>query len=160
MPERNPLAGGAMADIYSELRRDHADILDMLYDLAEGGASPERLFPDVYHRVFAHLGAEQDAFYEDLLIAKPTRERALEAFVEHRVIASLLAELAPGDPYDEGWHATLAVMRIMFGRHVADEEGPLFDLAHEALSAVRAEELGGRFTAEKERHLKLAMAQR
>jgi hypothetical protein len=149
-----------MADIYTELRQDHSEIMRMLYDLAEGGANPQQVFPDAYHRIHAHLGAEQDTFYEELLAAAPTRERSLEAFVEHRLIASLLAELAPGDPYEERWHASLAVLRILLGRHIADEEGPLFDLAHEALSQARAEEIGGRFSAEKQRHLKLAMALR
>lgn len=149
-----------MADIYVELRQDHADILRLLYDVAEGTANPQLAFPEVYHRLYAHLGAEQDVLYEELLTSKPTRERALEAFVEHRLIAQLLAELAPGDPYDERWHATLAVLRIMFGRHVADEEGPLFDLARTALSDERAASLGGRFASARERHLKLTSAVR
>lgn len=149
-----------MADIYVELRRDHAEILRKLYDLAEGGGEPQTLFPEVYNRLFAHLGSEQDVLYEELLLARPTRERALEAFVEHRMISSLLAELAPGDPYDERWRATLGVLRVMFGRHVADEEGPLFDAARDVLSDERAASLGGRFANEKERHLKFAMAAR
>lgn len=149
-----------MADIYVELQQDHAEILRLLYDLAEGNVNQQLAFPEVYHRLYAHLGAEQDVLYEELLSAQGTRERALEAFVEHRLIAQLLAELAPGDPFDERWHATLAVLRVMFGRHVADEEGPLFDLAREVLSQERAASLGGRFVAAKERHLKLALAPR
>lgn len=145
-----------MGDIYTELRQDHAEILRGLYDIAEGSGAPQRLFPEIYRRLFAHIGAEQDTFYEELLLAQPSRERALEAFVEHRLLGQLLAELAPGDPYDERWHATLAVLRIMVGRHIADEEGPLFDVAHRVLSDERAAAIGGRFVAEKERHVKLA----
>ncbi|HEY3318452.1 MAG TPA: hemerythrin domain-containing protein [Coriobacteriia bacterium] len=147
-----------MADIFMELRRDHGELLRMLYELAEAGADRQRLFPELYGRLFAHLGAEQDVFYEELLLVPTARERALEGFVEHRLISSLLAELAPGDPFDERWQATLAVLRITFGRHVSDEEGPTFDLAREAVPEERAESLGGRFSAEKQRHLKFAMA--
>lgn len=145
-----------MPDIFTELRQDHSEILRMLYELGERRADPLRLFPEVYHRLSAHLGAEQDTLYEDLLHDAVTRERALEGFVEHRLIAQLLAELAPADPFQESWHATLAVLRIMFGRHVADEEGPLFELAARTIDRQRSAELGGRFSAERERHLKLA----
>ncbi len=145
-----------MADIYDDIRQDHEDILRMLYELAERGGDPQKLFPDIYNRLFAHLGAEQDVLYEELLLAQPSRERALEGFVEHRLISSLLAELAPSNPYDERWHATLAVLRTTLDRHVADEEGPTFDLARRVLSDERAASLGGRYESARERHLKLA----
>lgn len=148
-----------MADIYSELRKDHAQLLTMLFELHEGRGG-SRLFTQVYQGLSAHLGAEQDTLYEELLALPPTRERALESLVEHRLVTQLLAELTPGEPGDERWHATLAVLRVMVGRHVADEEGPMFDLARRSLSAERAEALGIRFLAERARHLQLAVSHR
>lgn len=146
-----------MADIYSELRQDHAQLLTLLFELDEGRGS-SRLFTEAYQRLSAHMGAEQDTLYEELLAIPATRERALESLVEHRLITQLLAELTPGDPGNERWHATLAVLRVMAGRHIADEEGPMFDLARRSLSGERAESLGRRFLTERERHMRFALA--
>ena len=65
-----------MADIYAELRQDHAEHPRLLYDLAEGGGDPQLAFPDAYHRLYAHLGAEQDVLYEELLTVAPARASA------------------------------------------------------------------------------------
>jgi len=73
----------------------------------------------------------------------------LEAYEEHKVVKSLLAELGVAKTANDEWQAKAKVLRENVEHHVEEEENELFDKADDALSDKAKETLGNRMASEK-----------
>ncbi len=73
-----------------------------------------------------------------------TREIALEAYEEHRLVKQLLGELEAEPKDSEEWTAKFTVLKENIEHHVEEEEGEMFKKARQALSEEEIEELGER----------------
>ena len=143
-----------MPDVYDALQGDHHAIGELL-DRLEHGENAQNVFPEAFRMLRAHLRAEAETFYAELMLHDDeTRRLALEGRYEHDLLREVLDLLAVANPYEEEWRARLRVLARFVRNHVAEEEGPVFDRARKALSAEQAVGLGARFEAERERQLR------
>ena len=78
-----------------------------------------------------------------------THDLTLEAYEEHKVVKTLLAELAGAKSPTDEWEAKAKVLRENVEHHVKEEENELFDKADDALSDEQIEALGEQMEAEK-----------
>jgi len=71
-----------------------------------------------------------------------THDLTLEAYEEHAVVKTLLAELSVATSTDNEWQANAKVLRENVEHHVEEEENELFDKADDVLSDEQIEALG------------------
>ena len=90
--------------------------------------------------------------------ADETHDITLEAFEEHRLVKQLLGELEKMDKGDEQWTARFTVLKENIEHHVEEEETDMFPKAKKVLGDEKAEELGTRMEAAKNKELKAAAA--
>ena len=66
----------------------------------------------------------------------------MEAYEEHGVVDDLLAKLEETEVDDETWIAKITVLKECLAHHIKEEEGEIFPLAKEHLSAEKLKEMG------------------
>ena len=136
------------------LKDDHKKVAE-LFDSLESASGKRKL--DVFKRIKSeldvHTHIEETIFYPALEKPEETHDLTLEAYEEHKVVKSLLAELAGARAADDEWQAQAKVLRENVEHHVDEEENELFDKAEDALSEEQIEALGDRMAAEKARKL-------
>jgi uncharacterized protein YerC len=88
-------------------------------------------------------------FYPALQKLEETHDLTLEAYEEHKVVKTLLAELSGAKSATDEWQARAKVLRENVEHHVDEEENELFDKADDVLSDEEIESLGERMAAEK-----------
>lgn len=98
-----------------------------------------------------HTHIEETIFYPALEKPEETHDLTLEAYEEHNVVKTLLAELSGAKSATDEWQAKAKVLRENVEHHVEEEENELFDKADDALSDDEIESLGERMAAEKAR---------
>lgn len=110
---------------------------------------------DVFNRIKSelelHTHVEETIFYPALEKPEETHDLTLEAYEEHNVVKTLLAELSGAKSANDEWQAKAKVLRENVEHHVDEEENELFDKADEVLSAEEIEALGARMEAVKAR---------
>ena len=138
-------------DPYKLLKTDHQTVSE-LFERIESARGPAKFaaFTKLKNELDVHAHIEEAIFYPALEKADESRDITLEAFEEHKVVKTLLAELASGKPDDE-WNAKLTVLKENVDHHVDEEEGELFDKAKDVLTDEQAELLGDEMAAEKKR---------
>jgi|ERR1043166_880910 hemerythrin-like domain-containing protein len=136
------------------LRADHKKVAE-LFDLLETASGKRKL--DVFNRIKSelevHTHIEETIFYPALEKPEETHDLTLEAYEEHSVVKTLLAELSEAKSATDEWQAQTKVLRENVEHHVDEEENELFDKADDALSDEEIELLGERMAAEKARKL-------
>jgi len=134
------------------LKADHRKVSE-LFDLLEAANGKRKL--DVFKRIKGelelHAHVEEKIFYPAIEKPEETHDLTLEAFEEHKVIKTLLGELARAKSADDKWQAKAKVLRENVEHHVKEEENELFDKADDVLSNEEVEDLGKRMEAEKAR---------
>ena len=125
-------------DVYALLKKDHAKVKELFSELEKtterSVKKRETLFAELNTELTVHAEAEETLFYPRVFKPKPTHEITLEALEEHKVVKTLLAQLA-ADPKDtEEWAAKLKVLQENVEHHVEEEEGDLFKKAKTVLS--------------------------
>ena len=145
---------------FTLLKNDHkkvAGILQKLEDTSERAVKTrEELFTQLKKELDVHTEIEEKIFYPVLEKAEETRDIALEAFEEHRLVKQLLSELEAGAKDDEEWTAKFTVLKENVEHHVEEEEGEMFKKARKVLSGEEIEILGTRM--EKAKRQKTAAA--
>ena len=149
-------------NVFTLLKADHkkvAGILDKLDSTTERGVKTrEDLFTQLKTELDVHARIEETIFYPELEKADETRDITLEAFEEHRLVKQLLGELEKMDKGDEQWTAKFTVLKENVEHHVEEEEGEMFPKARKVLGEERAEIIGTRMEAAKQKELKTAAA--
>lgn len=149
-------------NVFTLLKTDHkkvAGILEKIDGTTERGVKTrDDLFTQLKSELDAHTHIEETIFYPELEKADETHDITLEAFEEHRLVKQLLTELEKMDKGDEQWTARFTVLKENIEHHVEEEETDMFPKAKKVLGDERAEELGTRMEAAKNKQLKAAAA--
>ena len=143
-------------DIYSLIKKDHQEVASLFRRLkaAEGfSETSEQLFAQLREELELHAYAEEQVWYPALREAKGTQELVEEALDDHALVQDLLDELAASRMGNEAWNEKLEVLEAHVEDHVEEEEGDIFDVAHQLFSAEQAAELAQRWQAAKQEHM-------
>jgi hemerythrin-like domain-containing protein len=124
-------------DAVKLLKDDHDKVKKILNDLdatTERGVKTRReLFAKVKRELEVHETIEEEIFYPALKEHPKAKDLVLEAFEEHHVVDTVMAENVE--------------------HHIEEEEGEMFPQARRLFSKEELEELGDRMQARKERLL-------
>ena len=136
------------------LKADHKKVAG-LFDRLEAAHGKAKLdvFKQIKSELDLHAHIEEKILYPALEKPEETHDLTLEAYEEHKVVKTLLSELAGAKTANDEWQAKATVLRENVEHHVKEEENELFDKADDALSDEEIEALGNRMEAEKARKL-------
>jgi hemerythrin superfamily protein len=117
-------------DIFDQLHRDHAALLEMIDELRDGrdGERVHRLHRDLT----AHLAAEEYVLYQRLRGGGPTRSVVAAVVDEHKLVRSRMSRVFLSDGNGD-WSALVEALRATMRHNVDEEEGRVFPLAREIL---------------------------
>lgn len=120
------------------LRDDHKAVKKLFTTLKGHDVS---VVPDICRELTVHAEIEETIFYPavreciDMLDVN-------EAYEEHGVAKTLIAELSAMDPSDDYYEAKAVVLMEMVEHHIEEEEGEMFPEVREAFGRNRLQELG------------------
>jgi hypothetical protein len=145
---RSPRVGPSPEDALRLLEADHDGVRSLLerLDTADDDerATRETLFPQLVRNLEAHALVEEEILFPALKEHPMARDVVLEAYEEHRLVDTVLAELSEIPYDDETWAPKLAVMRENLEHHIDEEEAAIFVQARTILDPGELEELGTR----------------
>ena len=140
-------------DIFELLKQDHekvAGIFEQLEPTTERAEKTrEELFARLKTELDLHAYLEETILYPPLKQIDETREIALEAVEEHRVVKQFLKELDAMPVTSEQWTAKLTVLKENVEHHVEEEEKEMFKQARAALTREQIDNLTAKFESEK-----------
>jgi hypothetical protein len=109
-------------DAFELLKADHTKVAE-LFDLVETASGKRKL--DVFRRIKSeleiHTHIEETIFYPALEKPEETHDLTLEAYEEHAVVKTLLAELAGARSATDEWQAKAKVLRENVEHHVDEK---------------------------------------
>jgi hemerythrin superfamily protein len=136
------------------LKADHDKVKKLL---TEGDRTTERaektrteLFATIKRELTVHEEIEEKIFYPALREHPKAKDIVLEAYEEHNVVDTVMAELEQTDVTDETWAAKFTVMKENLEHHIEEEEGEMFKQARSVFDSGELTELGDRMAAMKE----------
>jgi hemerythrin superfamily protein len=138
------------------LKKDHAKVKDLFKKFEAAGdratQSKQRLFQEIKAELDAHAAVEEKIFYPAVqkLRSKEVQDLVLEAIEEHKVVKTLLKQIAELTPDDETFDAKMTVLQESVEHHADEEEKEMFPQAKEHLSEERRLELGAEMESRKE----------
>ena len=133
-------------DALSLLKDDHNKVKKMLRELEStterGVKTREDLFSKVKHELTVHEAIEEEILYPALKEHPKTKDIALEAYEEHHVVDTVMAEIEGVAYEDETWGAKFKVMKENLEHHIEEEEGEMFKQARQVLDRDELNQLG------------------
>jgi iron-sulfur cluster repair protein YtfE (RIC family) len=112
------------------LRRDHAHVREMFAALEEtaaaSGEARQQLLDRIAEELEIHTKIEEEIFYPAVQKVSGRIQHARE---EHERVASLLGDVEGRDPASAEFMAGVRELKTAVMRHVAEEEGPIFEEA-------------------------------
>jgi hemerythrin-like domain-containing protein len=140
-------------DAIQLLKADHDKVKKLL---TEGDATTERaektrpeLLATIKQELSVHEDIEETIFYPALKEHPKAKEIVNEAYEEHNVVDTVMAELEATDVTDERWAAKFTVMKENIEHHIEEEEGEMFKQARSVFDADELQALGDRMAARK-----------
>ena len=147
---------------FTLLKNDHkkvAGLLEQIDKTTERGVKTrEELFTRLKSELELHTEIEETIFYPVLEENEETRDIALEAVEEHRIVKQFLSELESLSKDEEQWTAKFTVLKENIEHHLEEEEGEMFKKARKVLSEQQIEDLGTRMEKAKADKPKAASA--
>ncbi len=141
-------------DAMSLLKEDHQKVKKMLSELEStterGVKTREELFTKVKQELVVHEAIEEEIFYPALKQHPKTKEITLEAYEEHHVVNTVMAEIEGVAYDDEKWGAKFKVMKENLEHHIEEEEGEMFKQARQVFDEDELAQLGESMMARKE----------
>jgi len=141
---------------FALLKADHekvAGILESIEETTERAVKGrDELFAQLKSELDLHAMIEEEILYPALEEAEETRDIALEAYEEHRLVKQLLAELEAEPKDSEEWTAKFSVLKENVEHHVEEEEGEMFKKARQVLSEEEIETLGNQLQEAKQQN--------
>ena len=135
------------------LKNDHdrvATILEKLQETTERAVKTrETLFAKLKEDLDLHAEIEETLFYPVLRENEETQAITLKAYETHRVIKTLLNELAGLSVDTMEWTAKQKVLKETVEQHVDEEEGEMFKSARRILTKHEIDELSDKIEAAK-----------
>ena len=138
------------------LKKDHAAVKALFKKFEAAGdraaQTKQRLFDDIKAELDAHAAIEEEIFYPAMqkVRSKDVQDLVLEAIEEHKVVKTLLKEIAQLTPDDDAFDAKMKVLQENVEHHADEEEKEMFPQAEEHLSEERRGELGEQMESRKE----------
>jgi hypothetical protein len=140
-------------DALTLLKGDHDKVKAMLDKLDKTTERAEVTrtdgLQDLKAELTVHETIEEELLYPALMEFAKTKDITLEAFEEHHVVDSIMAELEATDIEDEAWAAKLTVMKESLEHHIEEEEDDMFKKARQVMDDSELEKLGDRMVARK-----------
>jgi hemerythrin superfamily protein len=147
-------------DAITLLKDDHVKVKKLLEELdattERGVKTREQLFAKVRRELTIHETIEEEIFYPALKEHPKSKDLVLEAYEEHHVVDTVMAEIVDLAFDDETWGAKLTVMKENVEHHIEEEEDEMFPQARQVFDKAELEELGERMRARKEQLLEEA----
>jgi len=141
-------------DAMSLLKEDHRKVKKILAELEStterGVKTREELFTKVKQELVIHEAIEEEIFYPALKEHPKTKDIALEAYEEHHVVDTVMAEIEGVAYDDEKWGAKFTVMKENLEHHIQEEEGEMFKQARQVFDQDELTQLGESMKARKE----------
>jgi hypothetical protein len=145
-------------DAMSLLKEDQQKVKKVLAELEStterGVKTREELFTRVKQELVVHEAIEEEIFYPALKDHPKTKEIALEAYEEHHVVDTIMAEIEGVAYDDETWGAKFKVMKESLEHHIEEEEGEMFKQAKQVFEDAELAQLGESMRARKEELLR------
>ena len=161
-PEKDRDERGTQMDALSLLKEDHDKVKKMLDELEStterGVKTREELFTKVRQELEVHETIEEQIFYPALKNHPKTREITLEAYEEHHVVDTVMAEIQELAYDDETWGAKFTVMKENVEHHIEEEEGEMFKQAKQVFDKDELTQLGEQMMARKQELMRQASA--
>ena len=140
-------------DAIAMLKADHDKVKDLLSQLEStterGVKIREELFATIKGELTVHETIEEEIFYPALKEHPKAKDLVLEAYEEHHVVDTVMAELENLDVSDETWGAKATVMKENVEHHIEEEEGEMFKQARQVFDRQELEDLGARMADRK-----------
>ena len=161
-PQKDRDERGTQMDALSLLKEDHDKVKKMLDELEStterGVKTREELFTKVRQELEIHETIEEQIFYPALKNHPKTREITLEAYEEHHVVDTVMAEIQDLAYDDETWGAKFTVMKENVEHHIEEEEGEMFKQAKQVFDKDELTQLGEQMMARKQELMRQASA--
>ena len=140
-------------DALTLLKQDHDTVKSMLRKLDETTERAEVTRTEglekLKQELTVHEAIEEEILYPALIEFAKTKDITLEAYEEHHVVDTILAELEQTPVDDEAWAAKLTVMKENLEHHIEEEEDDMFKKARQVMDQAELKELGERMSARK-----------
>jgi hypothetical protein len=141
-------------DALALLKADHDKVKGMLNKLDETTERAEVTRTEglqgLKRELTIHETIEEEILYPALKEFSKTRDITFEAYEEHHVVDTIMAELEQTPVDDETWAAKLTVMKENLEHHIEEEEGEMFKQARQVMDESELEALGERMATRKE----------
>jgi hemerythrin superfamily protein len=141
-------------DALTLLKADHEKVKGMLTKLDETTERAEVTRTEglqaLKRELTIHEAIEEEILYPALKEFSKTRDITFEAYEEHHVVDTIMAELEQTPVDDEMWAAKFTVMKENLEHHIEEEEGEIFKQARQVMDESELETLGERMAARKE----------
>ena len=137
------------------LKRDHAAVKALFKEYETAGdaeQTKQHLFDRIQAELDVHAAIEEQIFYPAVQEGRSAeaKDMVLEALEEHKVVKTLLEEIAVLTPADDEFGAKMKVLRENVEHHADEEEKEMFPEARKQLSEEIRNELGARMETRKE----------
>ncbi len=140
-------------DAIALLKNDHEKVKDLLARLDKtterGEKTREELFATIKAELTVHETIEEEIFYPALKEHPKAKDLVLEAYEEHHVVDTVMAELEGLDVTDETWGAKATVMKENVEHHIEEEESEMFAQARKVFDKAELQDLGDRMAERK-----------
>ena len=135
------------------LKKDHDKVRDLFkrYDEANGAARAA-IVAEVSRELTVHAAIEEEIFYPAMQKSREsdTLKMVRESFEEHKIVKTLIQELAETSPKDPQFDAKFTVLKENVEHHADEEERDLFPDAESQLGDERLLSLGSELQDRKE----------
>ena len=137
------------------LKRDHAAVKALFEEYEAAGDAEQmkqNLFEQIQDELDVHAAIEEQIFYPAVQEGRSAeaKDMVLEALEEHKVVKTLLEEIAVLTPADDEFDAKMKVLQENVEHHADEEEKEMFPEAKKQLSEDIRNELGARMESRKE----------
>jgi hypothetical protein len=140
-------------DALKLIKDDHEKMRKLLTELEStterGVKTREELYATIKGELTVHEIIEEEIFYPALKDHPKAKDIVLEAYEEHHVVDTVMAELEATPVDDETWGAKAKVMKENVEHHMEEEEGEMFQKARQVFDSDELEELGTRMEQRK-----------
>ena len=140
-------------DALKLIKDDHQKMRRLLTELEStterGVKTREELYSTIKGELTVHEIIEEEIFYPALKDHPKAKDIVLEAYEEHHVVDTVMAELEETPVDDETWGAKAKVMKENVEHHMEEEEGEMFQKARQVFDKDELEELGTRMEQRK-----------
>ena len=140
-------------DALKLIKDDHEKMRKLLTELEStterGVKTREELYATIKGELTVHEIIEEEIFYPALKEHPKAKDIVLEAYEEHHVVDTVMAELEETPVDDETWGAKAKVMKENVEHHMEEEEGEMFQKARQVFDREELEELGTRMERRK-----------